>query len=91
VLGGVGITNSGFVRLFRTTVRDNVLTGGGGGVTGTGAGIYNLSRMEIVESTIQRQRRKAALQILAFLASPIAPLAATRLLWGAQWLTILPV
>ena len=53
-VGGVGIGNFGFLTLFRSTVRDNQITGGGGGVTGTGAGLLNGTTgvAEIIESTI---------------------------------------
>jgi hypothetical protein len=53
-VGGVGIANSGFVSLLRSSVRDNVIEGGGGGVTGTGGGILSAKSgiLRIVESTI---------------------------------------
>jgi CSLREA domain-containing protein len=64
VVGGVGILNSGFFTLLRSTVRDNLITGGGGGVTGTGAGILNTPAfgqtttpvLEIIESTISNNQ-----------------------------------
>jgi hypothetical protein len=53
-VGGVGISNSGHLKLIRTTIRDNVITGGGGGITGVGAGIFNGATgvLEITESTL---------------------------------------
>lgn len=53
-VGGVGITNAGSLTLFRCTVRNNQVTGGGGGITGTGGGILNSTggHLEIDESTI---------------------------------------
>ena len=51
-VGGVGITNEGFLTVFRSSIRDNQITGGGGGVTGTGAGILNTGVANIVESTV---------------------------------------
>jgi CSLREA domain-containing protein len=61
-VGGVGIVNSGVLTILRSTVRDNVITGGGGGLTGTGAGIFNIpdsqttpalpAVLKVVESTI---------------------------------------
>ena len=41
-VGGVGILNAGIFDLSRSTVRGNVILGGGGGVTGIGAGIANI-------------------------------------------------
>jgi CSLREA domain-containing protein len=63
-VGGVGIANSGFLTLFRSTVRDNLITGGGGGITGVGAGIFNSRTsgqvttpvLKIVESTISNNQ-----------------------------------
>ena len=51
-VGGVGITNEGFLTVFRSAIRDNVIDGGGGGLTGTGAGILNTNVANIVESTV---------------------------------------
>ena len=51
-VGGVGIANEGSLTVFRSTIRDNVIDGGGGGLTGTGAGIFNTSVANIIESTV---------------------------------------
>jgi CSLREA domain-containing protein len=64
-VGGVGIANSGSLKLFRSTVQNNVITGGGGGLTGVGAGILNHVQSpgqtttpvaEIIESTISNNQ-----------------------------------